>query len=238
MTRSTPYFPALAVSVTALLFACSACTSMDSDAVVGANDKASGAPQRSIARYAQMSFGRDASFALCIEPACPKVTPKTIKVMPTSELTSTPVTPGSGAPSLLRTTRPRAVLSEPFGSNAAAVVPSRVVIHFSPGSADMTAEAKRAIAQALPRSKPPKRVVIAGFGDEKDRPKANDPLMLRRAMAVRSYLVKATPRLAAAVSIDALGSCCFGADQRSNNGKGQQKSGEIEIVFTSFGATE
>lgn len=62
-------------------------------------------PELPVYRIAQLAFDRDATFAACLEPACPKRTHKTLARPATAALGSAPVpplaptaSPGDGAP--------------------------------------------------------------------------------------------------------------------------------------------
>ena len=222
-----------------LLLLCAACASTEPGSdQPGAQSVA--APLR--ARYAQVSFGKDARFALCVEPACPKVTPKTLAAEQAADaVRAVDASSTAGANEMLlraRAAASRAASIAGLQRRGEVRARDRVVIHFPKGSADMTAEAKRVVAQVLPRTNPPRKIVIAGLGDAAGRPKANDPLMLRRAMAVRSYVVDAAPRLAGSVSIDANGTCCVGTGSGAIKKAGSPEAAEVEIVFTSLGAAQ
>lgn len=88
------------------------------------------------------------------------------------------------------------------------------------------------LVQTLRRPALPKKILIAGYGDSIDLAKADDRLMLRRAMAVKIFVLDTAPRLADSVVIDASRGCSLGAGAR------QPKAGEVEIVFTSFGESK
>lgn len=235
---------AQAILGAAMALAATACTSLDPAPGTEGMKQLDVATQRPHTRFAQMSFGRDVVFALCVEPACPKVTPKTLApeelamagsaqmpestraaiINPRRHRTQAPATLGAAE------ARDSAGRPKPVARPGAA----RVVIHFSPGSAELSPEARKAVAASLAGMNSARRIVIAGRGDAGGLPAADDPLMLRRAMAVRSHVLDTAPRSASAVSIDASGSCCFG-NEATDVGQ-RPLSNRLEIVFTSHEA--
>src|SRR5439155_626821 len=60
-----------------IVLTCSSCSVFHGTEATTANrPEATASTQHT--RLAQLAYGRDATFAVCVEPACPKVTPKTL----------------------------------------------------------------------------------------------------------------------------------------------------------------
>jgi outer membrane protein OmpA-like peptidoglycan-associated protein len=155
---------------------------------------------------AQLDFGRNASFAVCTEPACPVVSRKTLAVAP-----------APAAPPLPVAVAPRA--------------PARhqVIVQFMTGSAKLTPSGRAILDQALPTMRKATRIVISGRTDSTGGFDPNQTLALARALNVRDYLRRLTPSLAAAMVTEAKGRCCFIASNDTPQGRRQNR--RVEVVF-------
>lgn len=182
-------------------------------------------------RVVQMSFGRDAYFAACPEPACPAVTQKTL---PQPELRQTVALVAPAPPA------PEVVEAVPPPPPAPAVKPARqkaeethILLTFPFASAALTDTAKDTLRRALPTARESDRIVISGRTDSVGSDEVNQKLALARALAVRNYMRDAVPDLPNVISIDAKGRCCFVAT--NDNEGGRSKNRRVEIVFLSTG---
>jgi outer membrane protein OmpA-like peptidoglycan-associated protein len=225
-------FAGLASSATftgCLILTCSSCSVLRStEAAAPSRPEAVATPQHT--RLAQLAYGRDAKFAVCIEPACPKVTPKTLASanapMPVPVVLREPVAPVAelAAPSPTRQA-PSMPPSESATRN--------IVVNFPFASAELTGETKAAIKGSLEHARRAERIVISGRTDVVGDLKANEALALSRALAVRNYFRDVAPDLPATIVIDAKGRCCFIASNADEQGR--SKNRRVEIVFTSHG---
>ncbi len=179
-------------------------------------------------RVVQMSFGRDAYFAACAEPACPSVTQKTL---PQPELRQQVALVSAPPPS----PTPPAIVEPPPSQE---VAPKRarqqaeethILLTFPFGSAALTDTAKDTLRRALPTARESDRIVISGRTDSVGSDEVNQKLALARALAVRNYIRDAVPDLPNVISIDAKGRCCFIAS--NDNEGGRSKNRRVEVVF-------
>lgn len=165
-------------------------------------------------QLAQIDFGRQATFAHCIPPACPTRTPKTLAL-------ETPAQ--SGSPIVAST--PTVPLA-PAPKNE---VSRTLTLHFGLGSAKLSPAARTELKGALPDLKSTRRITIIGRTDNTGPLALNDSLALARALAVRDHLLKTYPTLTPALTIKAQGGCCFIAPNDTQAGRTQNR--RVEVVF-------
>lgn len=213
-----------------LVLTCSSCSTLSSREPATAARPA--APQ--VTRWEQVSFGKDAHFAVCVEPACPRVTPKTV-AQPPAPVAKAETSP---APLLLQ---PVAMRSGDAPTQRAAgeppsiqrPLPRNVVINFPLGSAELTNEGRERIRESIDTARQADRIVISGRTDGLGGDKVNESLALARAIAVRNYFRDLAPDLPATFSIDAKGRCCFVASNDDEPGRSRNR--RVEIHFSSRG---
>ena len=177
-------------------------------------------------QLAQLDFGRDGRFARCLAPACPTRTPKTVA-------TETPSRPAPKQPT------DRATSFIPVGSvtpDLAATLPvpkaqtaHTVTVPFAFGSARLDPAAQGTLNGTLPDIGAVRSVTITGRTDNTGPSAVNEALALARAHAVRDYLRKSRPALAAALTVEAQGACCFVAANDTPAGRAQNR--RVEVVF-------
>lgn len=197
----------------------------------GEGGEASHAGQRApVQRIAQMEFGRDAAFAVCTEPACPTVTPKSLAVAPDAAASIAPKPTVNSAAS--STDVPQPVADRAATAPAAIPVAERheVIVHFMSGSAALTPAGKAALTQSLAYARKANRIVISGRTDSIGADNHNQSLAIARAFAVRDYLRRREPMLPALMVIEARGRCCFIAS--NDTPQGRQQNRRVEIVFS------
>jgi len=217
-----------------LLFTCASCSTLSSG-------KPALPPKPSVqqtTRWEQVSFGREARFAVCMEPACPRVTPKTIAQAPEASVAAA-VRPDPPPVPL----RPAALGTAAIPAQHAASAPTQpvralsktgsVVITFPSGSAQLTDEGRARIRDAIAAAKRADRIVISGRTDAMGGDKVNESLALARANAVRNYFRDLAPDLPATFSIDAKGRCCFVASNDHEPGRSMNR--RVEVHFSSRG---
>jgi outer membrane protein OmpA-like peptidoglycan-associated protein len=202
-----------------------ACTSLlgsRNEPVVASRAAEPARPQR----IAQLAFGREARFAVCVEPACPKITPKTLAVASID-----------AAAAVDRTVALQAAAPPPPSREERPVTPSpdpepreeRVTVHFVFGSATLTDDGRRALRAAMPLARSSDRIVINGRTDSVGADAANQQLAFARALAVREFIRTQAPDLPHVIAINARGNCCFVADNATVEGR--QKNRRVEVVF-------
>jgi len=196
-----------------------------------------GATAVAAGHVAQRDFGRRASFATCLSPACPAVTPKTLpgEQPPTAPVprvvelaaslghgeTVLPAEPRPDVPSV-PTTR---VTPRPDNASAS----RQVVVHFAFGNATLSPTARALIDEAAETSPWARRVAISGRTDSVGPPQVNQALALARAQAVHEHLRDRHPRLAPASTVQSEGTCCYAAS--NDTPKGRAMNRRVEVAF-------
>lgn len=170
---------------------------------------------------AQLGFGANVHFAACAEPACPRVTRKTLAIAPRTVESGAPLAGSDLMPASLPTPR------SPSGST--------LTLHFAPTLATLNRETRRQLALSLGLARQAARIVIAGRTDDTGSTRVNASLALSRSLAVRDYLRRALPDVDNRIVIDARGRCCYVADNQS--GQGRQANRRVDVTFQ-FSATE
>jgi outer membrane protein OmpA-like peptidoglycan-associated protein len=225
--------------VVATTFAGSLLFTNTSCATGHAGDVAHVAPRLSVLgtgtqRLVQFAFGAQAAFGVCVEPACPAVTKKTLPLGASTPMqaavhrdVATADMPPEPGPS-------KQIAHAPSLPAPAATVPidaaSRtVVVAFPFASTQLTPAAQVALSAAIQQARQSNRIVISGRTDAVGDDKINALIALARAISVRDYLRDAVPDLTAAISIDAKGSCCFVASNATADGRARNR--RVEIAF-------
>lgn len=189
-------------------------------------------------RIAQMSFGPNAYFAACAEPACPSPTPKTLPgpaARPVAAAASEVVAQSIAAPAAADS--PSAI--EPVKSSTVSPRPApgaadtHILLTFAFGSAALTTESRQVLRRSLRLARESDRIVISGRTDSVGPEEVNQQLALARAMAVRNFIRDAVPDLPNVIAIDAKGRCCFIASNDDEGGRSRNR--RVEVVFTSSG---
>lgn len=188
-------------------------------------------------RLVQFSFGSQAAFGTCVEPACPAVTPKSLPVpraapmqrvddrlAPPVDMTQKPGTPAA---------LPAPTPARPSPSLPAAAAVHKVVVDFEFSSAHLTETARTALSESIQFARQFHRIVVSDHANVGGNDHVSESLALARARSVRDYLLDQFPDLASVVSIDANRHCCSIAhddtkDARSSNGR-------VEVTFFSGG---
>lgn len=217
-----------------IAFGLASCGSME---LAGPNPSVSPAPTpagKDAPRIAQSGFGRDARFALCQPPACPRPSAKSLPA-PAS-------TPVAVEPSPSRATRAQDALTlAPTGSRRSPqsgpseVIedpsPLKAVVHFGFGRSDLDAAGRDALDLAATQPLPVRRVLIAGRTDSIGPAAANESLAQARAEAVQRYLTARHPRLLAGteVRVQSQGTCCYAAANDSASGRAANR--RVEVIF-------
>lgn len=173
------------------------------------------------ARIAQLDFGRQAVFTLCVPPACPTRTPKTLA-------TETPGQPINTAAALVLN---EAIVPDPVATKPDARTGSThaVTVQFAFGSARLSRAARAQLDGATADVVGAHSVTITGRTDSKGGLALNEELALARAHAVRDHLLKAHPALASALTVQAQGACCFIAPNDTRASRAQNR--RVEVVF-------
>ncbi|MBI5792731.1 MAG: OmpA family protein [Rhodocyclales bacterium] len=215
-----------------LVLTCSSCSTLQNREAAAAAPP----PAPLVTRWEQVSFGKDARFAVCIEPACPRVTPKTLAQAPAPVAAAEPG--DASVPLRAVALRPAEVPTQRTVSAAPdvprPVIEARnVIINFPLGSAELTSEGRTRIRESLEAAKQSERIVISGRTDALGGDKVNESLALARAIAVRNYFRDLAPDLPATFAIDAKGRCCFVASNDDEPGRSRNR--RVEVHFSTQG---
>ena len=176
-------------------------------------------------RLAQLDFGRRAMFAQCIPPACPTRTLKTLA----------PETPSEPILRAESTTSAESVTPAPVASAPATKpeISRTVTVQFGLGSAKLSPAARSQLNGAMGDALHVRRIKIIGRTDSTGPLAFNESLALARALAVRDHLRKTHPTLAATLTLQARGACCFIAANDTVAGRTQNR--RAEVIFQRSG---
>jgi outer membrane protein OmpA-like peptidoglycan-associated protein len=224
-----------------LVMTCSSCAGLrgqtPSDAPRDGATHAAHVPLRQ--RLAQFSFGRDAAFGVCAEPACPQVTPKTLATaLPTAQpvaLREPIALPTSTIALPVEATRTAAAAPQPTEAEKPVPADARrhLVLTFAFASAELSPSARAALDASMGDAKKADRIVISGRTDAIGDLEVNQALAMARALAVRDRIRTVAPDARATISIDAKGRCCFVASNSDEDGRARTR--RVEIVFMAAG---
>lgn len=178
-------------------------------------------------RIAQLDFGRNASYGICMEPACPTVTRKTLaSTMPAQAPVAQPVMLAVASDSAAHPSPPTA----PAVVTDRSPKTERLLLAFSSGGSHLDPSARRALDKMLPAARKAKKILILGRTDNVGSSKANHAIALARALHVRDYLRRRMKDVDNIIAIDAQGACCFLSTNDTPHGR--QANRRVEVVFT------
>ena len=195
-----------------------------------------------VQRLVQFSFGAQAAFGICVEPACPAVTPKTLALASTASMQAVAHRAAStaDAPPEFGTPKEAAPAQAPahLPTHPTTLLPAEaairnIVVIFPFASAQLTAPARAALFASIRHARQADRIVISGRTDVVGHETVNESLAQARAMSVRNYMRNQVPDLAAVISINARGRCCFVAPNDTEDGRSRNR--RVEIAFISQG---
>ena len=189
-------------------------------------------------RLVQFSFGTQAAFGVCVEPACPAVTPKTLAMAGAAPMQAVAHRVAATADAMRESGLQSEIAPVPSPAPSAPVQPVdsavfNIVVAFPFASAQLTAPARTALSASIRHARQSERIVISGRTDAVGNDQVNESLALARALSVRNYLRDQAPDLAAVISIDARGRCCFVAPNETEDGRSRNR--RVEIAFFSQG---
>lgn len=242
MTRRLPHLCVTGTFTACLVLGASSCSVLHPEPLQTVPSRDSQGASR--LRLAQLAFGRQATFGVCAEPACPQVTAKTIA-------TSAPAQQPVAQPVALRDAPPAAPAADPVVeppppppadmvkpvalpstkiSVAATETPSHhIVVAFGFSSSKLTPASSAALAASIRYARASETIVISGRTDSVGDLQVNEAIALSRAMAVRDYLRDIAPDIAATIAIDAKGRCCFVASNADEQGRAKNR--RVQVSF-------
>lgn len=229
MVRAIRFLSTLSVitGVSLLVMSCSLPLQRQHEHAAHANQHAS------LQKITQLDFGRNASFAVCIEPACPSLTRKTLPVKPQAIPQS--AAPAPGVDTAVTLDPGEVLLAVRHRSPDPIATPPKnprtpVVVYFDSGSAKLSDTARAALDQAASGTGAVARIAIAGRTDNVGSHSINQALALARARAVRDYLRTRLSLHRYVFTLDVQGACCFTASNDTPEGRRQNR--RVEIVFS------
>lgn len=154
-----------------------------------------------------------AFFARCIQPACPRVTPKTIAVV--SQAVQDPAARMVTAASTVDSARPPRAPVE------------TAIVHFATASAELDPRAQATLAQFADIARESQRIVVSGRTDSTGSDEVNRRLAHARAQAVASYLHRKTGAMRTHIEFDAQGRCCYAAGNEAETGRQMNRRAEV-----------
>ncbi|MBN8734357.1 MAG: OmpA family protein [Acidobacteria bacterium] len=212
----------LVASCTALASSCSLFrTSVPAETKLGMH---AATPAQLAPHFAQLDFGRRARFAECVPPACPTRTPKTLA----------PETPSQPIHRADSVTSAESVTPTPLAQDPATEAESlrTVTVQFGLGSAKLSPAARSQLNGAMGNHLHVRRIKIIGRTDSTGPLAFNESLALARTLAVRDHFRKTHPTLAATLTLQARGACCFIASNDTVAGRTQNRRAEVVFRMT------
>ncbi len=192
-------------------------------------------------QIAHVEFGRHATFAQCMPPACLAVTPKTLAIETSpAPATSPPINPvlslaagegivANGPPPSPPAAPEVASNSAPNSAPTAAPLTRQVIVHFGFGDASLSANARTLIDEVAGPLPSARRITISGRTDSVGSQQSNQAVAVARANAVRDHLRARYPHLAPAVTLEAQGACCFAVSNETPQGRALNRRVEVVI---------
>jgi len=170
----------------------------------------------------QVGTRDSAYFVRCVEPACPRVTPKTFAV----------IAPAAQEP----TARPLAAAPTPDSFRPARGPVETAIVHFATGSAGLDHQAQATLAQFAELVRVSQRIVISGRTDSTGGDEVNRRLANARAKAVATYLRRKGGATQSHIEFDAQGRCCYAAANEAESGRQLNRRAEVSFYQTSRSA--
>lgn len=169
------------------------------------------------AEFRQLGTGQGAYFARCLQPACPRPTPKTLALLATrQELTEKPAGDAVDVP-----------------PKEEAEQVETAVVHFPSGSSKLDRHAKSTLTQFSSMVRQSERIVVSGRTDSTGDEALNLRLAQARATAVARYLRENSSATPSQIEIDARGRCCYAAGNDLESERQLNRRTEVSFYQTS-----
>jgi len=206
-----------------LLAACESLYTQPQPAILPSRAAAFGSHMQHIA---QLHYGTQAHYGLCIAPACPARTPKTLarQAARLGDLIQT-TTPADSAAQTSAAAPVETGAADETGLSDA----SQLTVHFAPGSSRLDSAARHALQQFLTLVRPGIRMHIAGRTDNTGTPASNDAIAHLRAARVERYLRRHLHVPAVQFEVESSGACCYAAANATEAGRQANRRVELRI---------
>jgi outer membrane protein OmpA-like peptidoglycan-associated protein len=221
MTQRALQLLSAGTMVVGVVLLTTACSTLLRGATTGSVTTESERQPSAIQRIAQLYYGRDATYAVCIEPACPTVTPKTVatRALPAQVI---PPTRSEPVTETLDDGEEEIDTPEPLKE--------QITLRFKTGTAALDRDAKRMLDEMMPVARRATKITISGRTDNVGPSKVNEAIALSRALQVREYIRAQMREVNNVIEIDARGSCCF--ITKNDTAAGRQQNRRVEVLFT------
>ena len=175
----------------------------------------------------QLHYGAQALYGLCLAPACPARTPKTLARPDahSEEAVHTTTAAGGSSQTLVRTFVETGVGNEHDLADA-----TEMAVYFAPGSFRLDSTARQVLQQFLTLVPPASRIRIAGRTDNTGTPALNDAMARQRAARVERYLRRHLRAPAVQLEVESSGACCYAAGNTTEAGR--QNNRRVELSLT------
>lgn len=161
----------------------------------------------------QIGTGEGAHFARCVQPACPRVTPKTVAAI--------------GLASHEPADVPTAMATAPIQAERLPV--ETAVVHFATGSAGLDQRAQATLTQFADVAREARLIVVSGRTDSTGSDEVNRRLAHARAQAVATYLHRKSGATKNRIELDAQARCCYAAANEAETGRQLNRRAEVSF---------
>lgn len=185
-------------------------------------------PSPHVHRIAQLHYGANAIYGLCIEPACPTLTPKTLA---REDAHPAATVEGTIEPDILALHSVGASTEKGSVTGAESPEVTRLTVYFEPGSSRLNTAAQHELKQFLTLVQPGARIHIAGRTDNVGTLVLNHSIARQRAARVENYLRHHIHVPAIQYAVESGGACCYAADNASTAGR--QNNRRVDLSLTS-----
>lgn len=169
-------------------------------------------------RIQQVDLPAGPTFIRCDDGKCPERTAKTLTIQQQPMAASAPE---------VKSLPPVKVVETPTVPD---VLIERVVVRFAWGKADLTEAEKSKLRQTAGKLVVATRVRVVGRTDGTGAEAYNDRLANERAQNVMEYLGEVLNKAEASkVELGGKGLCCYVADNKTKQGRSQNRRAEVEI---------
>lgn len=228
MRRSVAHarLAATAMAVASLLMA--SCANVHTQSQPAGLPSRAATPGSHLQHITQLYYGSHARYGLCIDPACPTRTPKTL-ARRQAHIAEVPHTTIAAA----RTQRPLAGASVETGAaneNDLSDV-TELAVYFASGSSRLDRTAQHVLQHFLTLVQPASHIRIAGRTDNTGTPAQNDAIAHQRAARVERYLRRHLQVPAVQLEVGSSGACCYAAANATETGR--QNNRRVELSLTS-----
>lgn len=227
MRRSVAHaaLAATAMAVASLLMA--SCANVHTQPQPAGLPSRTATPGSHLQHITQLYYGRQARYGLCIDPACPTRTSKTLarRDVHIEEVPHTTI----AAVSTQRTLAGRPVGTDAANENDLSDV-TELTVYFAPGSSRIDRAAQHILQQFLTLVQPASHIRIAGRTDNTGTPALNDAIAHQRAARVERYLRRHLHVPGVQLEVESSGACCYAAANATETGR--QNNRRVELSLT------